>query len=121
MSSDVGELFGEGEGSPEPRIRMAVGLLVGGLLLTVVGMACTTVPGGLVVLGAWTVVEKEHERLESGYYPESVRAKVEALRAFATAGVLTAIALFVVQGVLLCVGFYDALWMGMLAWMLGVA
>jgi len=120
MSRDVGELFGEGEGTPEPRTGLVVGLLIGGLALAVIGMVCTTAPGGLVVLGGWMVVEKEHERLESGYYPESMRERVEAVRAFAAAGVVTAIGLFFVQGVLLCVGFYDALWMGMLGWMLGV-
>lgn len=121
MSRDVGELFGEGEGAPAPRIGLAIGLLVAGLVLAVLGMACTTAPGGLVVLGAWMVIEKEYERLESGYFPEEVRGRVETVRAFTTTGVLTVIVLFVVQGALLCSGFYDPLWMGMLSWVLGVA
>lgn len=120
MSKEVGELFGEGAGAARPRTTLAVGLLIAGLVLTVLGMACTTAPGGLVVLGAWMVIEKEHERLESGYFPESLRGRIETVRSFATAGVSTVIVLFLVQGVLLCSGFYDALWMGMLAWVLGV-
>lgn len=108
-SPDVDELFGDGAGRPRPRTGLISTLLVGGLVLTVLGMACITAPGGLLVLIAWMHVEKDTERLESGYLPEEDRPKVERMRRFTYAGLVVVIALFTLQGLLLCNGAYDLL------------
>lgn len=107
--ADVDELFGEGSGRPRPRSALISTLLVVGLFLTVLGMACINAPGGILVLLAWMFVEKDVERLESGYLPEADRAEVERLRAVTHAGLLLVVALFFLQALLLCFGFYDLL------------
>lgn len=107
--ADVDELFGEGAGRPRPRSALISVLLVVGLSLTVLGMACINAPGGLLVLLAWMFVEKDVERLEAGYLPEADRAEVERLRAVTHGGLLLVVALFFLQALLLCFGFYDVL------------
>jgi len=116
---DVDELFGEGEGAPSPRVAAVTGLLGGGLVVALVGMACTAVPGGVMVLFAWMLAEKEMDRIESGYLPSDARGVVRLLRTATFVGVLIVVGLFVVQGWLFCSGFYDALWMQMLEWVSG--
>jgi hypothetical protein len=120
MSEEVDELFGQGEGAPAPRTSLALGLLVAGLVLAVAGMVCSAAPGGVLVLLAWLVIEKERDRVESGYLPPTAAPQVRAVRTLTYAGVVTVIGLFAVQGVLLCTSFYDTLWMRMISWWLGV-
>lgn len=116
--NNVDELFGEGAGAPKPRTVLIVSLLVGGLLLSFLGLACcTTAPGGAIVLVAWAVVEKEMSRVESGYLPEEFRRYVGRLRLFTWASVLVVIGLFVTQLILLAVGAYDELWFAALEMM----
>ena len=115
----IEELVGDEGGQPEPRRRLVLGLLGFGLLTTALGMACTAAPGGMIVLGAWLAVEKEMDRVESGYLPSDVAPEVRRLRALVLAGVATVMALFVVQWILLRMGFYDALWSAALASALG--
>ncbi|MCB9669153.1 MAG: hypothetical protein H6736_14190 [Alphaproteobacteria bacterium] len=105
----VDELFGEGSGRPRPRSALIGTLLAVGLFLTVVGMACINAPGGLIVLFAWLLVEKDLERLESGYLPEVDRAEVERMRAVTYAGLQLVVVLFFLQALLLCMGAYDVL------------
>lgn len=119
MSQPVDELFGEGEGAPAPRTGLILSLLVSGLLTALIGMLCTTAPGGLLVLLAWLLVEKEMDRIDSGYLPSDARPHVQRLRTFTYAGVLVVIGLFVAQGFLLCGHAYDGLWLSMLGWLLG--
>ena len=107
---EVDELFGTEGGQPKPRRRLILILLVTGLLLATLGMVCTAAPGGLLVLGAWVVVEKEMDRVESGYLPTDVRGDVRRLHQVTLAGVLTVLVLFMVQAWLLYEGFYEALW-----------
>lgn len=103
----VDELFGEGAGRARPRTALIASLLISGLLLTVVGMACIAAPGGILVLLAWMHVEKDVERVESGYLPAEDRPTVELSRRLTYAGLLVVVVLFAVQGVLLCNGVYD--------------
>ena len=120
MSREVDELFGSGEGAPTPRTSVALALLGAGLVLAVLGMLCSAIPGSLVVLLAWVVIEKERDRVDSGYLPAQARGSVEAVRTIATAGVMTVILLCLAQSVLTCTNFYDVLWTGMIGWWLGV-
>jgi len=117
--SDVAELFGEGEGAPAPRVLAVTSLLTGGLLVAIVGMACTAVPGGVMVLFAWMLAEKEMDRIDSGYLPADARGMVRLLRTATFIGVLVVVLLFVLQGWLFCSGAYDTLWLQMLEWMVG--
>lgn len=104
---DLDELFGAGGGRPRPRTALIATLLGVGLVLTLLGMACINAPGGLLVLIAWMLVEKDLERLESGYLPEADRPQVEQIRSMTYAGLVLVILLFFLQGFLLCNGFYD--------------
>ena len=121
MSRDVEELFGEGGGAPVPRTTLVLSLLTSGLLLAFLGLACSTAPGGVLVLLAWVVVEKEMDRVESGYLPADTREHVGRLRLFTWAGVLVVIGLFVAQALLLCSNSYDALWLAFLTTLGGAA
>lgn len=114
MSRDVEELFGEGGGAPTPRTVLVLSLLVSGLLLAFLGLACSTAPGGVLVLLAWVAVEKEMDRIESGYLPADAREHVARLRLFTWAGVLVVIGLFLAQALLLCSNSYDPLWLAFL-------
>ena len=102
MSRDsVDELFGA-EDTPTPRSGLVLSLLGSGLLLAFLGLACSTAPGGLLVLLAWMFVEKELDRVDSGYLAEADRAAVLRLRWVTLAGLFMVVALFVLQGLLLC-------------------
>lgn len=119
MAREVDELFGEGEGAPTPRSGLVWTLLVSGLLLAVVGLLCSAAPGGILVLVAWMLVEKEMDRVENGYLPAESRPIVARLRTATYVGLLLVVVLFVVQGWLFCTGFYERLWAWMLGWALG--
>jgi len=119
---DVDELFGTGAGTPAPRTGTILSLMGGGVLLGVLGLACTSVPGGMMVLLAWMLVEKESDRIDSGYLPETARRRVGQLQILAYLSVSAVILLFVAQAYLFCSGGYDALWGRMLAmymWFVG--
>jgi len=110
MSNELDELFGGGQGQPEPRTRLITALLVGGLLTTVLGMACSAAPGGLLVLVAWVVVEKELDRVESGYLSTEFKPRLERLQQAIYIAVVVVIALFAFQFWLLRHGFYESFW-----------
>jgi len=76
----------------------------------VLGLVCTTAPGGLMVLLAWVIIDKESSRIESGYLPADVQPEVDQARKFTYLALLGVIALFMLQLVLLCQGFYEWLW-----------
>jgi hypothetical protein len=104
------ELFGEGSGQPVPRTRLTITLLVTGLILTLLGMACSAAPGGILVLIAWVVLEKELDRIESGYLPTEFKPRLLALQRATYAAVVLVVLLFVVQLFLLCNGTYEVFW-----------
>jgi len=109
-SDELDEIFGVGSGVPTPRTGTIVTLLAGGLVVGTVGLACTSVPGGVMVLLAWMLVEKEMDRIESGYLPEEARRVVGQLQVLAYVGVAVVVLLFGVQAYLFCSGGYDMLW-----------
>lgn len=110
MSTDVDELFGDGGRKARPKTTRIVVVLVVGLVMTVLGMACTAVPGGLVTLVSWALVEKELDRVDAGYLALEHRRQLVLLRQLVWAGLLMVLALFFVQGFLLCFGWYGTFW-----------
>jgi len=109
-TSQVDELFGEGGRQARPRTTRIVVVLVTGLILTVLGMACTAVPGGLVTLISWSLVEKELDRVDSGYLALEYRPGLVLLRRLVWASLILVLGLFFIQGFLLCMGSYTTFW-----------
>jgi hypothetical protein len=102
QTTDLDELFGRGEGAPKPRLGRVYALLVLGLAFATIGLGCTAAPGGLLVLAAWMLVERETDRVESGFLPADSAPDVARARSRTRTGLLLILGLFVVQGVLLC-------------------
>ena len=109
MSADLEELFGKGQGQPEPRTRLVATLAISGLVLTVFGLACTTAPGGLLVLLAWLTIDKELGRIQSGYLSSDFQPVVDQARKWTYLCLVIVIVLFTLQLILLCQGFYEYL------------
>ncbi|MBT3223909.1 MAG: hypothetical protein HN348_32985 [Proteobacteria bacterium] len=107
MSEELDELFGEGTGTPKPRTGWAIFLLACGLILAFFGLACTSAPGGLIVLWAWSVIDKEVDRVESGYLPVDTLPQIRALQRLSQIALGLVIILFIIQVILLCMGFYE--------------
>lgn len=110
MSQEIEELFGEGGGAPQPRLGRVVALLVSGLIVSFLGLACSSVPGGALVLLAWVAIDKEMDRVDSGFLPTAARGPIARLRTITLASVVLVVVLFGAQLVLMIGGFYDALW-----------
>lgn len=109
MANDVDELFGGGDGTPEPRTTPAIVLAVLGVVLGVVGLACLSAPGGVVVLlGLWWI-EREHDRIENGYLPEEARPTVQRARSIVFLCLFLVIGLLFLQAFLYCGGYYQML------------
>ncbi len=109
MSEEIDELFGDEGGQSTPRTRPAIALAVAGVLLALLGMACTAAPGGvLTLLGLWWI-ERERERVDNGALPPDARPAVERARRVVFASLGVVIALFFLQALLFCSGFYQRL------------
>jgi hypothetical protein len=121
MSQDLDELFGEGGASLKPGTRTIIVLLTVGLVLAVVGLLCSSVPGGLFVLLAWTRVEKEVDRVESGFLPEEFLPQLKMLRRIVWIAFALIFFVFLCQAFLLITGFYLQLWHTMIMLLLGTA
>ena len=80
-------------------------------------MACSAAPGGLLVLAAWVVSEKEVDRVESGYLPADTGPTVRRLQRACFVGLLFVLAAFSVQLLLFMSGFYEGLWEQGLTWL----
>lgn len=119
MSQDVEELFGEGGGAPTARTPLVWVLLLVGIVTAVLGMFCTAAPGAVLVLLAWFVVEKEVDRIDSGYLPASARPSVRRARLATLAGVLMVIALLIAQTFLVGLNVYELVWNPVLEWWAG--
>ena len=105
----LNELFGEGQGAPEPKTGLAVGLAVTGLLIALLGMACLAAPGGaIVLLGVWRI-ERELDRVNNGYLSPDARPVVLRARRLIFACLFLVILLFMAQVVLYGLGFYQFL------------
>lgn len=107
MSQPVDELFGEGQGAPQPRISLVLILMGSGLLLMVLGLGCSMLPGAALVMVSWLTIEKEMDRVENGYLPLDARPVVVRMRNATRAVVLATVILLVVQIVLVQSGLYD--------------
>ena len=110
MTSKVEELFGEEGQTVRANIRGIITLLVSGVLLALFGLACSSVPGGLIVLWAWSLTEKEIDRVDSGYLPEDTLPSLRVLKGFVWASLVVILIIFVGQTILLFSGFYVAFW-----------
>ena len=73
------------------------------------------------MLLAWAAIEKEQDRIESGFLPADTRGTVSSLRAATLACVVGTIGLFVAQMMLMQSGFYDPLWNGVIAAFVDIA
>lgn len=110
MTSKVDELFGEEGQAVRANIRGIVATLALGVLLAFVGLVCTSVPGGLIVLWAWSLTEKEIDRVDSGYLPEDSLPALRVLKGFVWASLIVILIIFVGQTILLFSGFYVVFW-----------
>lgn len=119
MSQDVEELFGEGAGAPTARTPLVWVLLAVGLVAALLGMFCTAAPGGVLVLLAWFVIEKEVDRIESGYLPASARPAVRRARFASLVGVLLVIVMLVAQTFLVGLDVYALVWSPVIEWWTG--
>ena len=107
MSNEVEELFGEGGGAPTPRVWLVWSLLVSGVIVSILGLACLSVPGGILVLLAVMTIETEMDRVENGYLPADERSRVQTLRNITYGGLALVILIFFLQGYLFCGGYYE--------------
>ena len=109
MADRVDELFGDGLGPSKPRLGRVWALLVSGTIVCVLGLACLSVPGGLLVLLAVMYVDIERDRVDNGFLPESDRQRVMRARTAAYSGMLFCAAVVLLQWWLYCGGVYNAL------------
>jgi hypothetical protein len=109
MTDSVDELFGDGASGPKPRLLRVWLTLLLGLLLCVLGLACISVPGGLLVLLAVMFADTEKDRLESGFLSEVDRPVIMRTRAAAYVGMLLSAAIVLLQCWLYTTGVYSAL------------
>lgn len=107
---EVDELFSEEGGQPEPQTGLIVALLLSGVLLSLFGLACTAVPGALIVLLGWYHVDRDLDRLDNGYLPASAGARVRRLQQASWASLGIVLITFGLQAWFLAIGLYDALW-----------
>jgi len=112
--SRVDELFA-GEPPPPPvdvgprirRLRLMVGVAV---LLDVLGLMVTVVPGAVVTLWAWLAADAEAARIEAGGYDEAAAAQVVGMRNIARWAMVACVLCLLAQAWLLHNGFYNPLW-----------
>ncbi len=109
MADNIEELFGRGAGTPKPRLVRVWLLMVAGLLTAILGLACLSAPGGVLVLLAIMAIEKEKDRIDNGYLPETDRAQVMGTRMVAYLALMFCTVLFFLQCWLYSEGFYAAL------------
>jgi len=114
MAKDVDELFGAGGREVRPRTVPILVTLGCGLVVAVLGLACTSVPGGLMVLVSWMLIEKEMSRIESGYLPVKYEGNLRSLRIAVWAGMILILIIFFLQAYLLCTGTYVTVWSALL-------
>jgi hypothetical protein len=109
MADRVDDLFASGP-RRGPRLTLPYILIVTGTVVALVGLLCTSAPGGALVLIGLMRVETERKRVESGALPASdSEAVTNALRVAYVAMALVVL-LFIVQTLALCLGYYQVLW-----------
>lgn len=118
MSRAVDELFAGDEGpAPTPSLRRITALLVVGGLTALGGLACSALPGSLLVLAGWYLAEKENARREGGFYGPDWSLPIRRTRAAARLSALICLVVVVVQNLLLCA---TPLYPALLGWVIGV-
>ena len=121
MSDELDELFDDGERAPRPSVRLVIGLGLSGIALAILGLGCSSAPGGLIVLMAWHLAERELDRVEAGYFPASDRPTLRSLQIFVQVLLGLVVLLFILQGTLFCTGFYEVFWGGLLELAVGLS
>lgn len=114
MADKIDALFGADAAAAVPRFRLIYGLLATGITLAVLGLVCSSVPGAIVSLISWAMVEKEVERLESGYYATEYESRLRLARGLVQSGLLGILCVIAIQIILLCSGFYHGFWAGLI-------
>lgn len=109
MADNVEELFGGGTGTAKPRLMRVWVLLFSGIITTILGLACLSAPGGVLVLLGVMYAETEKERVDNGYLPEADRKKVLMARGVAYACLLFCTVIFFMQCLLYQMGVYSAM------------
>ena len=107
--NDVDELFGA-EDAARPNRALVLTLLGSGLVLSIAGLACTVLPGGVLILLGFHYADREVDRVETGYLAEADRPVAVSLRVAAQAIVVFLVIITILQIVLFQNGLYDALW-----------
>lgn len=107
--SEVDELFGSDDGA-KPNRALVLTLVASGVLLTLVGLACSILPGGVLILLGFHYADREVDRVEAGYLAESDRPEVERLRLGAQLAVVWLFVVTFAQFMLFQMGFYEAFW-----------
>ena len=107
--NELDELFG-GEDAPTPQTGLIGGLLIGGWVLTFLGLACTVLPGGLLILLSYHYADRETERVNSGYLGEEHRPAVRLLQILTRIGVVLVLVVSVIQAKLTLDGTYELFW-----------
>ena len=115
MSERVDELFGSGGTEAKPRLLLVAFLLSTGVVVTGLGLFCSVVPGALVVLLAWLVVERDLDRVDSGFLPVTERPRLVVVRAVVWAVVAGVSALTLLQLAGMWTGVYPSLWSSWIA------
>lgn len=103
-------LFGNDD-APTPRVRLIFALLALGMLVAVLGLACSSIPGGVLVLLAWLSVDKELDRIDSGYLPESDRTRMNRWKRAVMISLWVVLGLVTLQAFLLCMTDVYEVWL----------
>ena len=114
MAGKVDDLFQSDGTSPRPRSGAVRALVILGTILAIVGLPCSSVPGGLMVLGGWFLVDQDKSHLASGYLSAEHSAEVDRLYRLTMFGVTVTLITFFLQAWLFCSGFYTEFWSGIL-------
>jgi uncharacterized iron-regulated membrane protein len=104
------DLFTGGGASTRPALGAPLALVGVGVFTAVLGMICTSAPGGLMVLAGWLLLERQQQRVDAGALPEAARPPIQAALRATYAGVGLVVVLFLAQLVLYCTGYYELLW-----------
>jgi hypothetical protein len=120
VSDKVDELFGKGGEVANPRVGLAYGLLAAGVALALIGSLCTSIPGGVLVLVSWLVVQRDLDRIESGYLPADHGTNVRNAQIACALGIFLVIGLEVFQMMLYGGAFQDLLmwFLAQFAWLI---
>lgn len=110
MANEVDELFSDSAAGVQPRVGLVLTLTLLGVGMALLGFPCSAVPGGLLVLVGWYFAEREHARLQSGFYARDLRSRISGARQLAIGGVIAMALIFALQLVLTWMGAYEVWW-----------